>query len=314
MIHLDGGALRSRLATSKLVERIIGAMPSAPKAPLRLRLSDPAGREFLAMPAIFGDYAGIKSLTIIPDNRDSPRPVISGHYALFSLETGQLLATMDASELTAQRTGAISAAAAKLLARPEASRLLVIGAGHLAPFMAAAHAAVRPIKTIHIWARDPVRARVAVEVAKQLIGKGADLSIEVAADLEQAVRNSDIISSATRAGSPLIEGRWLQPGTHVDLVGGYRPDMREIDDFGLQRARVFVDDRDAVLQEAGDLMDPIARGVFAPSMIAGDLPQLCAGLAGRGSDDEITLFKAVGTATADLIAAIEAWVQRDPAQ
>ena len=305
MIHFDGAMLRKRLSPDPLISRIVATMQDAPKAPVRQRLWDREGREFLAMPAILGDYAGIKSLTVVPNNRDTARPVISGLFTLFSLVTGEALATMDVVELTAQRTSAISAAAARLLAREDASRLLVLGSGHLAPYMAAAHARVRPIASLQIWARDAGKARLAAQQARRHVG--ADVQIEFASDLERAVRSADIVSSATRATVPLIRGEWLRAGTHVDLVGGYRPDMREIDDSGVQRASVFVDDREAALCEAGDLTDPIGRGVLSPDAIVGDLASLCAGRTGRTSDDEITLFKSVGTAIADLIAAVEAW-------
>lgn len=305
MIHFGAADLRKSLAPDSLIERIIDTMRHTPTAPVRQRLEDDAGREFLAMPAILGDYAGIKSLTVVPENRDTPRPVISGLFTLLSLSTGQPLATMDAVELTAQRTGAISATAARLLAREDASNLLVLGSGHLAPYMAGAHARIRPIRLLRIWARDPDKARDTARRAEQLIL--GDIKIEVTSDLEQAVRSADIVSSATRATTPLIKGEWLRAGAHVDLVGGYRPNMREIDDFGMRRATVFVDDREAALCEAGDLTDPIERGALSPDVIIGDLASLCAGKAGRASDHEITLFKAVGTAIADLITAIEAW-------
>lgn len=307
MIHLDGASLRQRLEPAALVARIIDVMRDGPTAPLRERLSGGEGREFLVMPAILGDYAGIKSLTVVPGNRDTPRPVIGGIFTLFSLATGEPLATIDAAELTAQRTSAVSAAAAQLLARADAGSLLVLGSGHLAPYLVAAHSRVRPIRKLRMWARDADKARLAARKAEQLVGSG--VAVEVADDLEQAVRCSDIVSSATRATTPLIEGAWLRPGTHVDLVGGYRPDMREIDDVGIRRARIFVDDREAALREAGDITDPIGRGVLTTDAVVGDLAGICAGRMSRSGDDEITVFKSVGTAVADLIAAVAAWEQ-----
>lgn len=314
MIHLDGAELRHRLSPDAVIARIVATMRHAPTAPVRQRLSDKAGREFVSMPAILGDYAGIKSLTVVPDNRDTGRPVISGLFTLFSLNTGEPLATMDAAELTAQRTAAISATAAQLLARDGAERLLVLGSGHLAPYMAAAHARIRPIRSVQIWARDSDKAGKTADRVRQLLS--ADVEISVATDLEQAVRSADIVSAATRTATPIIKGEWLRAGAHVDLVGSYRPDMREIDDFGIRRATLFVDDREAALSEAGDLTDPIERGALSPDAVVGDLASLCAGKTGRKGDHEITLFKSVGTAVADLIAAIEAWERgsaRNPA-
>jgi ornithine cyclodeaminase len=264
----------------------------------------------MIMPATLGDFAGVKLLTVVPSNRGTSRPVISGLFTLFSLASGEPLATMDAAELTGRRTSAISAAAAERLALPDASTLVVLGAGHLAPFMAAALAAVRPIRHIHLWARRVDQANAAAGKIRQLITSGPMPVIEVASDLEGAIRSGDIITAATRATTPLIKGNWLRPGAHVDLVGGYKPNMREIDDDGVRLARIFVDDRVAAIQEAGDLIDPIERGVISVDDICGDLGDLCAGTVGRSSGDEITLFKAVGIGIVDLIAAVQIWEQR----
>jgi ornithine cyclodeaminase len=307
MIHFDSAELRARLNFGPLVERIGEAMLLSPEAPVRQRLGDPQGREFLVMPAMMGDYAGIKSLAVVPANRGTMRPVISGLFTLFSLATGEGLATMDAAELTARRTSAVSATAASHLAREDAAQLLVLGAGHLAPYMAAAIAEVRPIRSIQLWARDRDAARNAATRARQLIESGGTATIEAVTDLEGAARSADIISSATSATTPVIQGDWLRPGTHIDLVGSYRPDMREIDDDGITRARVFVDDKAAALAEAGDLIDPIRRGIIVAEDIAGNLASLCARASGRRTAEEITLFKSVGTAAVDLIAAIKAW-------
>ncbi|WP_440524578.1 ornithine cyclodeaminase family protein [Sphingomonas sp.] len=307
MIHFDGASIGSRLQLRAMIDRLATTMRERPSAPVRQRLVDPHGREFLVMPAMVANYAGIKSLTIVPQNRGTQRPVISGLFTLFELETGRQLATMDAEELTARRTSAISAAAAEYLARDDASNLLVLGSGHLAPYMAAAHAVVRPIETIRIWARDADRAKGAVDKIRSLLPSGSQPDIVVAADLEEATRSADIVTAATSATAPLIRGKWLRPGTHVDLVGSYRPDMREIDDEGISRARIFVDDRAAALTEAGDLTDPIARGLISRMAICGELADLCAGHGGRVASDEITLFKSVGTGIADLVAAIEVW-------
>jgi ornithine cyclodeaminase len=312
MMHFDGAQLRAGLDMRALINRIVREMRERPATPLRQRVQDSAGREMLVMPAMLGTYAGVKSLTLVPKNRNTARPVISGLFTLFSLETGEALATMDAGELTARRTSAVSAAAAERLARADASTLTLLGAGHLAPFMAAAHALVRPVRHIKLWARDQDKARAAASKAEALFATDQPPAIEVVADLESAIRSSDIVSAATGAAVPIIRGEWLRAGTHVDLVGSYRPDMREIDDNGITRAQIFVDDRDASLREAGDLTDPIGRGVLSADAIHGDLSDLCAGTVGRSSNDAVTLFKAVGIGSADLIAAIEAWERISP--
>ncbi len=310
MIHFDGSELRARLELRAMIERIVTVMRDKPSTPLRQSVIDAAGRELLLMPATLGDFAGVKLLTVVPQNRGTCRPVVSGLFTLFSLASGEPLATMDAEELTARRTSAISATAAERLALPDSSTLVVLGAGHLAPFMAAAHAAVRPIRQIHLWARQIDQAHAAVGKIRRLITSGPMPFIEVVSDLEDAIRSADVITAATRSTAPLIKGKWLRPGAHVDLVGSYKPDMREIDDDGVRLARIFVDDRVATLREAGDLLDPIERGVISADDIRGDLAELCAGAVGRSSEDEITLFKAVGIGIVDLIAAIQIWEQR----
>ena len=288
MIHFNSATLASRLEPRLLIDRIVSVMRDRPATALRHRIAGSAGREMLVMPAVLGDYAGVKSLTIVPANVETGRPVISGLFILFTLVSGEPLATMEVEELTARRTSAISAAAAERLARDDASNLVLLGAGHLAPFMAAAHAAVRPIRRIRVWARNAVQAHTAAAKARQLITSADVPEIEVVSDLEGAIRSADVICAATGARDPLIRGEWLRPGAHVDLVGGYRPDMREIDDTGIRRTRIFVDDREAALREAGDLISPIERGILSADDISGDFADLCAGSVGRLGSDEIT--------------------------
>ncbi len=309
-MHFNGSELRARLELRAMIDRIVTVMRDRPSTPQRQSVIDADGRELMLMPATLGDFAGVKLLTVVPSNRGTSRPVISGLFTLFSLTSGEPLATMDAAELTARRTSAISATAAERLALPDSSTLVVLGAGHLAPFMAVAHAAVRPIRHIRVWARNIDQAHAAVGKIRQLITTRPTPVIEVALDLEGAIRSADIITATTRSTAPLIRGKWLRPGAHVDLVGGYKPNMREIDDDGVRLARIFVDDRVATIREAGDLIDPIERGVISADDIRGDLAELCAGAVGRSCGDEVTLFKAVGIGIADLIAAIQVWEQR----
>ena len=168
MRHFDSATLRARLPFALLIDRMGTAMPLSRGAPVRQRLADGEGREFFAMPAILGDYAGLKSLTVVPGNRGTERPVIAGLFTLFSLRTGEPLATMDAAELTARRASAVAATAAARLARADAARLLVIGAGHLAPYLVAALAQVRPLRSIALWARDGACAAMAADRAGRL--------------------------------------------------------------------------------------------------------------------------------------------------
>jgi alanine dehydrogenase len=183
----------------------------------------------------------------------------------------------------------------------------MIGAGALAPHLVRAHAGVRPIRRVSLWNRTRQRAET---LAFSLVWDGFEAA--VGDDLERLVREADVVCCATLATAPLLRGKWLKPGTHVDLVGSFRPDMREADDEVLRCARVFVDTRVA-LQEAGDLVDPIRRGVIGAADIEGDLFDLCRGkIGGRTSDAEITLFKSVGTALEDFAAAMHVWRSLGP--
>jgi ornithine cyclodeaminase len=222
-----------------------------------------------------------------------------GVYVLLDGETGEPIAFIDGPALTLRRTAAASALAAKYLARTDCERLLMVGTGALAPHLVEAHASVRPIRNVLVWGRDPEKAaRLAHRLDRRT------LKVRPTTDLEGAVRGAHVISCATLATEPLIRGHWLPLGVHLDLVGGFRPTMREADDEVVRRARVFVDTREGALAEAGDLVQPIAAGVLDRDDIAGDLFELCRGTrAGRRYHDQITLFKSVGTALEDLAAA-----------
>ena len=247
-----------------------------------------------------GRYLGVKTVTVFPDNASLGKPAVFGTYLLLSAETGETLAVMDATRLTARRTAAASALASRYLSRSDASRLLMIGAGALAPQLVAAHASVRPIREVALWNRSPDRARA---LAGALAGRGLDVS--VVDDLEAAVRRAEIVSAATISAEPLIRGDWLAPGTHVDCVGAYRPNMRETDDAVVRRARIYVDTRPGAFAEAGDIVQPLAAGVIGKEAILGDLFELTRGtVAGRRTPEEITFFKSVGAAIEDLAAAI----------
>jgi ornithine cyclodeaminase/alanine dehydrogenase-like protein (mu-crystallin family) len=248
-------------------------------------------------------YLGCKIVTVFPDNAKAGRPSVYGQYLLLSGESGEPLALMEGRKLTAWRTAAASALASSYLAREDASHLVMIGAGALAPHLVRAHASVRPIKRVTLWNRTKERA-VALGFALAETGLVAD----VTDNLSEAVGRADIVSCATLTIEPLVRGTWLRKGTHVDLVGGFTPKMREADDEALRRARLYVDTRVGAGKEAGDIVDPISRGIIKEADVQGDLFDLCRGKArGRGSPSEITLFKSVGTAIEDLAAAMLVW-------
>jgi len=265
--------------------------------------SDGSTGALLLMPSWTGDNAGldaigVKVVTYFPGNAGTDVPTINAAYVLFDGETGRPVATMDGDALTARRTAAVSALAARHLARSDARSLLVVGTGQLAPNLAAAHAAGRKLESIEIWGRNTAAAH---RVAGQLRDGG--LPARPSADLESSVADADIVSCATGAGSPLVHGRWLKSGAHLDLVGSFRPDMRESDDEAVARSTVFVDtEAGAVL--SGDLAQPLNSGVLSSDDIAADLADLASGRhPGRRDDDEITFFKSAGFAAADLAAA-----------
>jgi ornithine cyclodeaminase len=249
-----------------------------------------------------GRYLGVKVVNVFPGNGAIGLPAVQGTYLLFDGGTGVLLAMLDGNELTARRTAAASALAASYLAAPDADSLLVVGTGRLSAHLARAHAAVRPLARIGIWGRDPAKA---AEVAATLQAEGLPAMAE--AGLQAAVGAARIVSCATLSREPLVLGNWLRPGMHLDLVGGFTPEMRETDDEAVRRASVFVDAPGA-LTEAGDIVLPMRSGALAPDGIRGNLAALARGEhPGRRTADEITLFKSVGTAEEDLAAAILAY-------
>lgn len=254
----------------------------------------------LVMPAWRpGGPIGVKLVTVFPGNGARGLPAVMGNYLLLDGATGAPLALIDGQALTARRTAAASALAAGYLAAADATRLLMVGTGALAPHLIAGHACVRPIAQVDIWGRTPAKAEA---LARSLEGRG--FAVRAVTDLAQSAREADIISCATLAKEPLIEGAWLRAGQHLDLVGGFTPEMREADDEAVRRGSVFVDTIAGATKEAGDITQPLASGVLKENEIAGDLFALTRGTCeGRTSAEEITLFKSVGTALEDLAAA-----------
>ena len=261
----------------------------------------PAWTDFEAAGTSAGGHIGVKVVTVSPDNNEIAKPAVMGLYLLLDGKTGEPQALIDGQRLTQWRTACASALAASYLAREDASRLLVIGAGALAPFLARAHSAVRPIREVRIWNRTFANAE---KVAATLCAEGMDA--KAVNNLDRALGDADIVSSATIATLPLVKGALLKPGSHVDLVGGFAPGMRESDDDAIRRARVYVDTRTGATKEAGDIVQPLASGVLKAEDIVADLYELARGhKPGRGSADEITLFKSVGAALEDLAAGVE---------
>lgn len=262
----------------------------------------------LAMPAHVGgaiDALTIKIVTVYGDNpRQHNLPMIQGALLVHAAETGQVLALMDAEHLTAMRTGAASGVATKYLARTDAATVTLFGAGALGPGQLAAVCAVRPIKRAylitHSGEKDAAFCRQMAERLNIEISSASGDRLRT----QQAIEQSAIICTATNAHTPLFDGDWLQPGTHINAVGAYMSQMRELDTTTVRNSRVFVDRHEAAKAEAGDICIPMAAGELTYDHVAGELGEVITGaVAGRTDDNEITLFKSVGLAMQDAVTA-----------
>jgi len=232
----------------------------------------------------------VKSATIFPGNAGVGKPAVNGGVSVYSDADGTLAAIIDFHLVTKWKTAGDSLLAARRLARPDSAVILIVGAGTVARSLIEAYSAAFPGARFMIWNRTGAKARAL-----------ADAFGHVAAvdDLAEAVGQADIVSCATMSTTPVLQGEWLRTGTHVDLIGAYRPDMREVDDAALTRARVFVDSLDTTVGHIGEIRDPIARGVISEADIVADYYEL--GAFARQSEDEITLFKNGGGAHLDLM-------------
>jgi ornithine cyclodeaminase len=307
----DVAALDAALSYPALIDILDDAFRSQVVAPKRAQYSiERPGEEpavLLTMPAWSAPdaekpYIGTKILSVFFGNGKRNLPGVLGAYLLMDGATGQPLAVMDGNRLTLWRTAAASALASRYMSNPEASHMLMVGAGSLAPFIIKAHRAVRPLTNIAIWARRPEAAEA---VVAELARDGIDA--RAVTDLEGEARTADIISCATNATEPLVHGHWLKREAHLDLIGGFTMQMREADADALHRARVVVDSVKAI-EEGGDVAIAIAEGTYTADQVAGSLADLCHGrIAGRPEGGGITLFKSVGVALEDLAAAVAAW-------
>jgi ornithine cyclodeaminase len=324
MRTLDAAAVDAALSYPALVDTLEAAFAKGAIAPPRhhhaIALDGRPEATLLLMPAwearapgsaFAGRYMGLKAVTVYPDNAARGAPAVLGSYLLLSAETGETLAVMEATRLTAWRTAAASALASRHLSRPDAARLLMVGAGALAPFLVRAHASVRPIREVAVWNRSRPRAEALIA---DLVRAG--IAATVADDLAAAVAAADIVSTATLSPDPLIRGAWLRSGTHLDCVGAFKPAMRETDDEAVRRARLFVDTRTGAFAEAGDILQPLQAGAIGREAVLGELAELARGtVPGRTSAEEITFFKSVGASIEDLAAAVavyEHWKGSDP--
>jgi ornithine cyclodeaminase/alanine dehydrogenase-like protein (mu-crystallin family) len=312
MRFLDGAAVDAALSYPALVDTLEAAFAKGAFAPPRhhhaIALDGRPEATLLLMPAWeraapgssgAGLYMGLKAVTLYPDNELRGTPAVLGSFLLMSAQTGQTLAVMDATRLTNWRTAATSALASRHLARPDAERLLMVGAGTMAPFLVRAHTSVRPIREVKVWSHSRTRAERLVAALEP-----AGIAATVADDLGAAVAEADIVSTATLSTKPLIRGAWLRAGTHLDCAGAFRPSMRETDDEVVRRARIFIDTRQA-FAEAGDILQPLQEGIITTTAVMGELADLCrATVRGRTTPEDITMLKSVGASIEDMAAAI----------
>jgi ornithine cyclodeaminase/alanine dehydrogenase-like protein (mu-crystallin family) len=296
----DAATTRAALGFDRLVPALATMFAEGCEVPARHVHSPAEGLTVLIMPAWqVGRYFGLKTVMIAPGNSQRQLPGLHSTYLLYDARTGVPLAQMDGNEITSRRTAASSALAASYLARPDARRLLVVGAGRVASLLAEAYRSVLPIEQVAVWSRTP---QPALQLAAQWQAQGLDAT--AVGDLAEAAAQADIVSCATLATEPVVHGEWLQPGSHLDLIGSFTPAMREADDACFRGAQLFVDTEEA-WHKSGELLGPMSRGVFAASDVRGSLAQLCRGeVEGRSSVNERTVFKSVGTALTDLAAAV----------
>ena len=239
---------------------------------------------------IAGMGLAVKCATIFPGNRDVDKPMVNGGVTLYSDEDGTLEAILDFHLVTKWKTAGDSLLAARRLARPDSRNILIVGAGTVGRSLKQAYQAAFPDASFTVWNRSP-------DGAESFVSDLPD--VKIATDLEAAVRQADIVTSATMSTEPLIKGAWLQPGQHIDLIGAYRPDMREVDDATLQKSRIFVDNRHTTMAHIGELKIPLETGVIGKEAVIADYYEL-SGFQ-RQNDDEITLFKNGGGAHLDLM-------------
>lgn len=243
--------------------------------------------------------AGVKIVTVSPENGQFDLPSIQGTYIYFDAIKGSIKAILEAKSLTVKRTAAASALASSYLSKEDSNSLLMIGTGALSTNLIKAHISVRPIKKIFVWGRNFDKAKA---ICKQL--ESEKFSISAIKTIEEKISDVDIISCATLSKTPLILGKHLKKGQHIDLVGAYKKDMREADDETISKASVFIDTFQGGLKESGDIVIPLENGTLTKEEIKADLFELCSNKkTGRKSDKEITVFKSVGHALEDLAAA-----------
>lgn len=298
----DQAAVAAALPYPALIAALASGLQQPIASPLRSHFEpNQDASTVLIMPAWRAhQQMGVKLVSIWPGNAAHGQSAVSAVYVLSSCSTGQPLAVLDGTELTLRRTAAAAALAARILARPNSRTLAVLGTGSLAAPLAAAHASVMALERILVWGRSYAKAQAVVQ---QLAAQG--LQAEASADLQATLAQADVVAAASTANQPFIRSDWVRAGTHLGLVGAFTPSMAEAEPALVARAQVFADNTEAVLQKGGEVLQAIAQGLMQPSAIRAELAQLAAqpAHAWRADARAITVFKSVGFAALDLIAA-----------
>jgi len=283
-----------------LQEAYAGKFTMPPRQVFLLDEASGANDAFAVLPSWNGDFIGVKAFTYFP-GATAPRKSLYSQIMLFDREHGEPLALVDGTSVTFWRTAGISGLATRLLAREDASTMLLLGTGNLAPYMIRANASVRDLKKVMIWGRTPAKAEA---LAAEMSTEFPEINFSVVEDREAACGEADIVVAATGSAEPVVLGDWIQPGTHIDLIGNHHATKRECDTALITKATVYADSRVNAFKEAGEILVPISEGVFTKEDVVAELTEMCAGTATlRQSEEEITLFKSIGMAMSDLVGA-----------
>ena len=302
MNYFDSSAVKKALPYPQLIEALARGLQLPIEAPSRsfFAPNDDASC-VLIMPAWKAkEVFGVKLVSVWPSNKDIGSPTVSAVYVLLSCENGMPLAVIDGTELTLRRTAAAAALAASILASKSSQTLAILGTGALSVPMVQAHASVMHFKNILIWGRQKNKALSVVAELKNL-----GIESTYSEDLSATLNKADVVAAATTATEPFIISKWLKPGTHLGLIGAFTPQMAEAEPSLMSKVQIFADNRSAVLEKGGEILQAIDQGIISPSSIEGELSELASAptRSWRNNDQAITVFKSVGFASLDLIAA-----------
>lgn len=306
---ISADEVHAALSYPKLVDALQDAFAKDFKQPPRqVFLLDEVADNFDAfalLPAWNDKVVAVKAFTYFPSNKP-PNDLLYSKIMVFDRANGEPLALVDGTTCTFWRTGGVSGLATRLLSRKDSSTMLLLGTGNLSTYMIRANASVRPLKKIMVWGNPDGLPPVAdaEAVISRVEAELPDVAFSVATDLESACGQADIIVCATSSPEILVKGAWIKEGTHLDFIGNHHANKRECDTEVITKARVYVDSYVNAFKEAGEILLPIEEGVFKKEDVVAELSEMCSGQATLRTDDkEITVFKAIGQALTDLVAA-----------